>query len=198
VGNYQYITSSSGSADISSRTLSDQEQVFYECINKAVCRRRLCRACMKHDHLRSSMHGGAGSNFEQGSDKEKRADFSKLGLTGYSGDKVISQRDIQRLVKLFPHICSHLLLGRREVRFRRGISTEWQLLRCPVSCQGPCTSSAFQVSSCHQMLLPFLLCDSPSQCPLKYAAHIIMTLHLLQVEPLPVQAWDVVWNLHRT
>ena len=43
---------------------------------------------------------GAGSNFEQGSDKEKRADFSKLGLTGYSGDKVISQRDIQRLVRI--------------------------------------------------------------------------------------------------
>ena len=40
----------------------------------------------------------AGSNFEQQSDKDKRADFSKLGLTGYSGDKVISQRDIQRLV----------------------------------------------------------------------------------------------------
>lgn len=39
-----------------------------------------------------------GSNFEQQSDKDKRADFSKLGLTGYSGDKVISQRDIQRLV----------------------------------------------------------------------------------------------------
>ena len=42
----------------------------------------------------------AGSNFEQQSDKDKRADFSKLGLTGYSGDKVISQRDIQRLVRL--------------------------------------------------------------------------------------------------
>ena len=40
----------------------------------------------------------AGSNFEGQSDKDKRADFSKLGLTGYSGDKVISQRDIQRLV----------------------------------------------------------------------------------------------------
>lgn len=42
----------------------------------------------------------AGSNFEKSgaSDQSKSADFSKLGLTGYSGDKVISQRDIQRLV----------------------------------------------------------------------------------------------------
>ena len=41
-----------------------------------------------------------GSNFEKSgeSEKAKSADFSKLGLTGYSGDKVISQRDIQRLV----------------------------------------------------------------------------------------------------
>ena len=47
----------------------------------------------------------AGSNFEQQSDKDKRADFSKLGLTGYSGDKVISQRDIQRLVSLPVTVC---------------------------------------------------------------------------------------------
>lgn len=43
----------------------------------------------------------AGSNFERSgaSEQSKSADFSKLGLTGYSGDKVISQRDIQRLVR---------------------------------------------------------------------------------------------------
>jgi hypothetical protein len=48
----------------------------------------------------------AGSNFDKASDKEKRADFSKLGLTGYSGDKVISQRDIQRLVSFLLLCCS--------------------------------------------------------------------------------------------
>ncbi|CAK0783573.1 hypothetical protein CVIRNUC_006772 [Coccomyxa viridis] len=51
-----------------------------------------------YTYVTSSLSSLWGSNFEQGSDKEKRADFSKLGLTGYSGDKVISQRDIQRLL----------------------------------------------------------------------------------------------------
>ena len=41
----------------------------------------------------------SGSNLRRaGVGEAKSADFSKLGLTGYSGDKVISQRDIQRLV----------------------------------------------------------------------------------------------------
>ena len=41
----------------------------------------------------------AGSNFERSGESDKAADFKKLGLTGYSGDKVVSQRDIQRLVR---------------------------------------------------------------------------------------------------
>lgn len=41
----------------------------------------------------------AGSNFERsGASDQSKSATSKLGLTGYSGDKVISQRDIQRLV----------------------------------------------------------------------------------------------------
>ncbi|CAL5220499.1 g2528 [Coccomyxa viridis] len=51
-----------------------------------------------YTYVTSSLSSLWGSNFEQQSDKDKRADFSKLGLTGYSGDKVISQRDIQRLL----------------------------------------------------------------------------------------------------
>ena len=51
----------------------------------------------------------AGSNFDKASDKDKRADFSKLGLTGYSGDKVISQRDIQRLVRTYLLCCYTVL-----------------------------------------------------------------------------------------
>ena len=56
--------------------------------------------------VKSGIFGFAGSNFEKSgaSDQSKSADFSKLGLTGYSGDKVISQRDIQRLVSLPYHM----------------------------------------------------------------------------------------------
>lgn len=52
--------------------------------------------------LLSLLYGIAGSNFERSGESEEKADFSKMGLTGYSGDKVISQRDIQRLVSALP------------------------------------------------------------------------------------------------
>ncbi|CAL8464278.1 g3813 [Coccomyxa elongata] len=53
-----------------------------------------------HTYVTTALSNLWGSNFEKSgaSDQSKSADFSKLGLTGYSGDKVISQRDIQRLL----------------------------------------------------------------------------------------------------
>ena len=41
---------------------------------------------------------GAGSNFSSGEGDKKAADFKGTSF-GYSGDKVVSQRDIQRLVR---------------------------------------------------------------------------------------------------
>ena len=66
----------------------------------------------------------SGSNFEKSgeSEKAKSADFSKLGLTGYSGDKVISQRDIQRLV------CAGAPSTGPAARFNSGISIHHTLL----------------------------------------------------------------------
>ncbi|KAK9905024.1 hypothetical protein WJX75_008078 [Coccomyxa subellipsoidea] len=53
-----------------------------------------------HTYVTTALSSLWGSNFEKSgaSDQSKSADFGKLGLTGYSGDKVISQRDIQRLL----------------------------------------------------------------------------------------------------
>ena len=42
--------------------------------------------------------GVAGSNFTSGEDDKKAANFKGTSF-GYSGDKVVSQRDIQRLVR---------------------------------------------------------------------------------------------------
>ena len=75
---------------------------------------KACIKCMFLCRLAVAMHllqarsmlscCAAGSNFERSgeSEKSKSADFKKLGLTGYSGDKVVSQRDIQRLVSGCP------------------------------------------------------------------------------------------------
>lgn len=45
--------------------------------------------------------GGAGSNFKSGEGDKNAADFKGTSF-GYSGDKVVSQRDIQRLVRPRP------------------------------------------------------------------------------------------------